>query len=225
MPPIVAGSIISFLRHCAYTEEYGQHTDYRHPSRIIRNHKSSPQWDKNTPMRSNELARGPGIEWLSHRNDTPLGMSPGVQRGGCNRIPLLSSRRLCILSCGVGLRSGPPLFTLLSLGNKEDDQWPGQPQPSLRSASASRSTGICRPNSDSDPSGRSLTAWYFAGRHAVWHGQGTYGCGRRTRLRSSEVSASIVAVTLKLSNAPSCLLGFFQMSGTVAQAAASLGCA
>src|SRR6516162_9895955 len=161
MPPIVAGSIISFLRHCAYTEEYGQHTDYRHPSRIIRNHKSSPQWDKNTPMRSNELARGPGIEWLSHRNDTPLRMSPGVQRGGCNRIPLLSSRRLCILSCGVGLRSGPPLFTLLSLGNKEDDQWPGQPQPSLRSASASRSTGICRPNSDSDPSGRSLTALVF----------------------------------------------------------------
>jgi hypothetical protein len=80
-------------------------------------------------------------------------MSPGVPRGGCNRIPLLSKRRLCISRVVWGLRSGPPRFTLLSLGNKEDDQWPGQPQPSLRSASASRSTGICRPNSDSDPFG------------------------------------------------------------------------
>jgi hypothetical protein len=88
-------------------------------------------------------------------------MSPGVPRGGCNRIPLLSKRRLCISRVVWGLRSGPSRFTLLSLGNKEDDQWPGQPQPSLRSASASRSTGICRPNSDSDPSGRSLTALVF----------------------------------------------------------------
>jgi hypothetical protein len=61
----------------------------------------------------------------------------------------------------------------------------------------------------------------FAGRHAVWHGQETRGCVPQSRLRSSEVSASIVAVTLKLSNAPSRLLGFFQMNGIVAQAAAS----
>jgi hypothetical protein len=56
-------------------------------------------------------------------------------------------------------------------------------------------------------------------------GGGRTGAAGEVGLRSNEVSASIVAVTLKLSNAPSCLLGFFQMSGTVAQAAASLGCA
>jgi hypothetical protein len=43
--------------------------------------------------------------------------------------------------------------------------------------------------------------------------------------KSLRVSASIVAVTLKLLNAPSCLLGFFQMNGIVAQKAASRGCA
>src|SRR5262249_44828684 len=31
---------------------------------------------------------------------------------------------------------------------REDDQWPGAPRPSLRSASASRSTGTCRLSSD-----------------------------------------------------------------------------
>src|SRR5262249_3112629 len=34
---------------------------------------------------------------------------------------------------------------------RENDQWRGPPRPSLRSASASRSTGICRPNSDPGP--------------------------------------------------------------------------
>jgi hypothetical protein len=55
----------------------------------------------------------------------------------------------CSLPCGCGgLRGGPPQSTLLPLGNKKDDQWPGQLRPSLRSASASRSTGICRLSSD-----------------------------------------------------------------------------
>jgi hypothetical protein len=90
------------------------------------------------------------------------------------------------------LRSSPPRSTLLSHGNaKEDDQWPGTPRPSLRSASASRSTGICRPNSDSDPVGsvtRRLAFGIVAGRHAVWHEWATHACAPRSRLRSSEVA-------------------------------------
>ena len=49
MPSIVADSVISFLRPRRDTEEYGNHADYRHPSR--RNHKNYPQWDKRTPAR------------------------------------------------------------------------------------------------------------------------------------------------------------------------------
>jgi hypothetical protein len=44
-----------------------------------------------------------------------------------------------------------PLPLLLFRNAREDDQWRGPPRPSLRSASASRSTGICRPNSDPGP--------------------------------------------------------------------------
>src|SRR6266540_1388762 len=52
-----------------------------------------------------------------------------------------------------GLRAGPPYFNfdLVQKLSKEDDQWPGQPRSSLRSAWASRSTGICRPSSDPAP--------------------------------------------------------------------------
>src|SRR5262245_5816476 len=36
MPPIVADPVISFLPHCAYTEEHGHHADCRYPSPNIR---------------------------------------------------------------------------------------------------------------------------------------------------------------------------------------------
>jgi hypothetical protein len=151
-------------------------------------------------------------------------MSPGVPGGGCNRIPLPSKRRLCISRVVWGLRSGPPRFTLLSLGNKEDDQWPGQPQPSLRSASASRSTGICRPNSDSDSSGRSLTALVFCWPtcRLAWAGDARVRPAKSAAVKqgfSFHRCGHAQVVT------PSCLLGFFQMNGIVAQAAASRGCA
>src|SRR5262249_54086477 len=61
-----------------------------------------------------------------------------------NGIPLLSK---CASSCVVAgacvaARHGLPLFTLKK--GKEDDQGPGHPRPSLRSASGSRLTGPCR---------------------------------------------------------------------------------
>jgi hypothetical protein len=52
---------------------------------------------------------------------------------------------------------------------------------------------------------------------------GEVGCGQ-ARFQPPSVEGPI-AVTLKLSNAPSYLLGFFQINGIVAQAAASRGCA
>ena len=82
MPPIVANPVISFLRHRAHTEEYGYHAGYRHPPRNIRNHKSFP----------------------SRHDDMPLDTSPGVPRGTCNRIPLLSKRRLRSLPRVAGSR-------------------------------------------------------------------------------------------------------------------------
>ena len=52
---------------------------------------------------------------------------------------------------GECLRGGSPRSILFPFRNsREDHQWPGQPRLSLKSASASRSTVICRPSSDSD---------------------------------------------------------------------------
>src|SRR5215831_19836151 len=66
----------------------------------------------------------------------------------CNGIPLLSkcaSSRAVAGAC-VAARHDLPLLALEKA--KEDDQWPGQPRPSLRSASGLRSTGTCRLSSD-----------------------------------------------------------------------------
>src|SRR6516164_4145494 len=91
MPPIVADPVISFLRHCAYTEEHGHHADCGYFSPNIRDHKAFPQWDKKTPSepRFIDLTRWPlpGIECA-----LPGAM---IRRSGChrepgNRIPLLS---------------------------------------------------------------------------------------------------------------------------------------
>ena len=133
MPPIVANPVISFLRHRAHTEEYGYHAGYRYPPRNIRNHKSFP----------------------SRHDDMPLDTSPGVPRGTCNRIPLLSKRRLRSLPrvAGACVAARPALRCVRPKNSREGAQWPGQPRPSLRSASASRSTGISRLSSDSDPFG------------------------------------------------------------------------
>src|SRR6266480_207096 len=59
---------------------------------------------------------------------------------------------------GSGFSLGPPTahacaaagsVLLCYTGKREEgDQWPGQPRPSLRSASAWRSTAICRPSSE-----------------------------------------------------------------------------
>ena len=53
----------------------------------------------------------------------------------------------------------PALFCFSFRNPREDHQWPGQPRPSLKSASASRSTGTCRPSSDLGP-----FAWVRRGR-------------------------------------------------------------
>jgi hypothetical protein len=82
MPPIVADPVISFLRHRAYTQEYGHDASYRYPSPNIRDHKSSPQWDKKTPSPVPPGNHGTMIcRWGCHRE--PHGAV-------CNRIPLLS---------------------------------------------------------------------------------------------------------------------------------------
>ena len=52
---------------------------------------------------------------------------------------------------GACAAAAPDLLLLLFRNAREDDQWRGPPRPSLRSASASRSTGTCRPNSDPGP--------------------------------------------------------------------------
>src|SRR5262249_10259733 len=86
MPPIVADPVITFLRHRAYTEEHGHHADCRYPSPNIRGHKTFPQWDEKTPseprlIRLNEMAAAGHRMCFARRNDTPLGLSPGAQRG------------------------------------------------------------------------------------------------------------------------------------------------
>src|SRR5262249_43531607 len=47
-------------------------------------------------------------------------------------------------------RRPAPIY-LVFRNSRETTKWPGQLRPSLRSASASRSTGTCRPNSDPGP--------------------------------------------------------------------------
>jgi hypothetical protein len=87
--------------------------------------------------------------------------------------------------------------------SREDHQWPGQPRLSLKSASASRSTVICRPSSDLAPvasllngatNHRSCSArrreeaflnGIVAARHAFWHGR-RRGCGRAGEPRRIE---------------------------------------
>jgi hypothetical protein len=61
----------------------GHHTDYRHPSRNIRNHKSIPQWDKKTPSqpRCIDLRREPVPP---HRMGFPGKM---ILRWGCHWEP------------------------------------------------------------------------------------------------------------------------------------------
>src|SRR5262249_35913528 len=95
------------------------------------------------PLESNGLSRATMI--------SPVGCHRESPRGVCNEIPLLSKWHLCSLprGCGACVAACRDLSWVLSTGNvKEDDEWPGQPRPSLRSASAWRSTGICQPSSD-----------------------------------------------------------------------------
>jgi hypothetical protein len=70
----------------------------------------------------------------------------------CNGIPLLSkyASSLAVAGACVAARHDLPLLALENdkENDKEDDQWPGAPRPSLRSASALRSTGTCRLSSD-----------------------------------------------------------------------------
>jgi hypothetical protein len=154
MPLIVADPVISFLRHRAHTEEYGHHADYRYPYRKIRGHKGSLNGTRSAHAE---------LDVMTSRDGRCGRASSGfpatrIRRSACHResheAPVIEfnyrgSGCPCSLPCGCGgLRGGPPQSTLLPLGNKEDDQWPGQLRPSLRSASASRSTGICRLSSD-----------------------------------------------------------------------------
>jgi len=79
---------------------------------------------------------------------------------------------------------------LLLLGNaKEDDQWPGQPLPSLRSASGSRSTGTCRLSSDPAEVTRTWMAARLAERAAAVPHPG-HGCARLRSYNAASASTS-----------------------------------
>src|SRR6516225_2934794 len=96
---------------------------------------------------------GPAVAVCTERLNTSR--TPLIQRRDCI-IPSFMFERFIdeartadvnscdFLHCAPARRDSTYSFRNL----REDDQWPGAPRPSLRSASASRSTGTCRLSSD-----------------------------------------------------------------------------
>ena len=71
-----------------------------------------------------------------------------TRKGPVFSLLCASEAFMLLRACGGACAAAGPALPCSHLETLGDDQWRGLPRPSLRSASASRSTGTCRPNSD-----------------------------------------------------------------------------